>query len=63
MHLVHRLYAEQRIGHITTRFLDCGKKATVDVEKPGGYPPPSVEMRPVPHHPFTDGAARSEEAI
>ena len=44
MHLVHRLYAEQRIGHITTRFLDCGKKATVDVEKPGGYPPPSVEM-------------------
>jgi hypothetical protein len=35
----------------------------VDVEKPGGYPPPSVEMRPVPHHPFIDGAARSEEAI
>ena len=26
MHLVHRLYAEQRIGHITDRLLDCDKK-------------------------------------
>jgi hypothetical protein len=67
MHLVHRLYATQRIRHITMRFLDCGEKAIVDVETPGGDPPPSVEMRPVPHHPSIDGArsgaARSEEAI
>ena len=62
MHLVHRLYERNRIGHIRTRIPRLRKEATVDVDKPGGYSPTRAETRPVPHSFITGGAAMKRTA-
>ena len=62
MHLVHRLYERKRIGHIRTRIPRLRQEATVDVDKPGGYSPTTVETRPVPHSFITGGAAMKRTA-